>query len=134
MFLRERLELDLNKKTCIRPISQGIEFVGYRIWPNRVNLRKSTTLRMKRSLKGVRDAYARGDMSLDRAMDTMTCYFGMLGHVDSEKFTEKIIEDFVLVRDATARKRENLRREKRYIIVTTLLPLFDREEALDAVS
>lgn len=32
-FLADELELDLNDKTCIRPIACGVEFVGYRIWP-----------------------------------------------------------------------------------------------------
>lgn len=31
-FLLQELELHLNKKTCIRPIGQGIEFVGYPKW------------------------------------------------------------------------------------------------------
>lgn len=53
-FLNTELELNLNEKTCIRPIGQGIEFVGYRIWPYKTCLRKSTTLRMKRSLKEIR--------------------------------------------------------------------------------
>ena len=30
-FLETELELNLNNKTCIRPIGQGIEFVGYRV-------------------------------------------------------------------------------------------------------
>lgn len=35
-FVETTLRLSLNQKTCIRPISQGIEFVGYRIWPHYV--------------------------------------------------------------------------------------------------
>lgn len=42
-FVETTLRLSLNQKTCIRPISQGIEFVGYRIWPHYVTIRKSTT-------------------------------------------------------------------------------------------
>lgn len=126
-FLKERLELDLNEKTCIRPIGQGIEFVGYRVWPNRVQLRKSTTLRMKRSLRGVMDAYSRGDMSMERATDTLTCYLGMLGHTDSQRLEEKILEDFVLVRDAAAQEKERRRNEEEEYIIVSLLPLLQME-------
>lgn len=40
-FVETTLRLSLNQKTCIRPISQGIEFVGYRIWPHYVTIRKA---------------------------------------------------------------------------------------------
>lgn len=64
-FLERELELSLNQKTCIRPINQGIEFVGYRLWFNRVVLRKSTTLGIKRSLKGVREKYEDYEVTLE---------------------------------------------------------------------
>lgn len=32
-FLQGKLHLELNNKTCIRTINQGVEFCGYRIWP-----------------------------------------------------------------------------------------------------
>ena len=97
-FLRERLALDLNKKTCIRPISQGVEFVGYRIWHNRVALRKSTTLAIKRRLKGVREAYGKGILSFKQATIIFICYMSMIEHTDSNELKEKIIEDMVFVK------------------------------------
>lgn len=97
-FLRERLALDLNKKTCIRPISQGVEFVGYRIWHNRVALRKSTTLAIKRRLKGVREAYGKSILSFKQATIIFICYMSMIEHTDSNELKEKIIEDMVFVK------------------------------------
>lgn len=98
IFLLTELELNLNDKTCIRPIGQGIEFVGYRIWPYKVVLRKSTTLRIKRNLKGVREAYAAGYMSYEDATQVFNSYIGMLKHTDSEALLNKIYEDMVLQR------------------------------------
>lgn len=98
-FLEERLELSLNRKTCIRPLNQGIEFVGYRVWPNRVTLRKSTTLRIKRNLKGVRKAYTLGELTLRQATDTFTSYLGMLSHTDNDALLQKIYGDMVLMRE-----------------------------------
>ena len=37
-YLGNVLHLSLNNKTAIRPISQGMEFVGYRIWPHKVRI------------------------------------------------------------------------------------------------
>jgi retron-type reverse transcriptase len=95
-FLLSELELDLNKKTCIRPISQGIEFVGYRIWPTHVVLRKRTTLHIKRSLKKVQKQYHDYEITMEDAFASLQSYLGMFCHCDSHSLQEKILEEFVL--------------------------------------
>lgn len=95
-FLEKELELSLNQKTCIRPINQGIEFVGYRLWHNRVVLRKSTTLGIKRSLKGVKKKYHDYEMTLDEVTQTFATYVGMLKHTDSEELLTSLYTDMVL--------------------------------------
>lgn len=95
-FLETELELSLNQKTCIRPINQGIEFVGYRLWFNRVVLRKSTTLGIKRSLKGVREQYQDYEMTLEEVTQTFSSYVGMLKHTDSEELLASLYTDMVL--------------------------------------
>jgi len=96
VFLETELELMLNNKTCIRPISQGIEFVGYRIWSNRVVLRKSTTLKIKRNLKGIREAYHDYLITLEKASQTFQSYVGMLKHTDSDALLEKLYDEMIL--------------------------------------
>lgn len=95
-FLNEKLELQLNQKTCIRPVNQGIEFVGYRIWPGRVVVRKSTTLRIKRKLKGIRMQYAECRITLACAASVFVSYIGMLMHTDSSKLIAKMYAGMVL--------------------------------------
>ena len=99
-FLEKRLELDLNDKTCIRPISCGAEFVGYRVWPWKVNLRKSTTLRIKRALRGVQIKYNRMELSLEDCTETLRSYFGMLGHCDNDALVSRILDSFILTHDS----------------------------------
>ena len=103
-FLLEELELNLNKKTCIRPVSQGIEFVGYRIWPHYVTIRKSTTLQMRRNLRRRQEEYRRGKISMKEAFTTLECYLGMLKHCDCKMFRKRLIEDFVLTRDGVEKR------------------------------
>ena len=105
-FLETELELNLNNKTCIRPIGQGIEFVGYRVWADRVVLRKSTTLRIKRSLSGVRRLYENGRMPLEKVTEIFTCYIGMLKHTDSQALIDKLYEDMVLIKGGSDEKEE----------------------------
>lgn len=104
-FLETELELQLNQKTCIRPISQGIEFVGYRIWKDHVVLRKSTTLRIKRNLRGVRKRYRDYELTFDKATETFKSYIGMLEHTDSDALIEKLYADMVLSHEG-GRNRE----------------------------
>lgn len=95
-FLIEKLELNLNHKTCIRPIDQGIEFVGYRIWPTHVVLRKSTSLRIKRALKGLSHKYAEYEVTFSDVTETLQSYLGMMEHCDSHNLRTKIFDTLVL--------------------------------------
>lgn len=95
-FLLTELELNLNSKTCIRPISQGIEFVGYRIWPEHVVIRKSTSLRIKRALKGMTVKYANYEITMQDVTSTLRSYLGMLEHCDSEALVNKILDGLIL--------------------------------------
>lgn len=98
-FLERRLKLHLNHKTALRPIGQGIEFVGYRIWPNYVTLRKSTSLRMKRRLKFVRKQYKDYKMGFEDVTQTVASYKAMLKHCDCVELKNKIWGDFVLTHE-----------------------------------
>ena len=95
-FLLQELELHLNKKTCIRPIGQGIEFVGYRIWAERVVIRKSTTLRIRRALRGMSAKYTDYKITMQDFSETLQSYLGMLEHCNSDALINKILDEIVL--------------------------------------
>lgn len=95
-FLMNELELQLNNKTCIRPIGQGIEFVGYRVWSTHVMIRKSTSLRIKRSLKHMSKGYKVRKITFRQVTDTLQSYVGMLEHCDSHNLKSKILDELVL--------------------------------------
>lgn len=101
-FLQSNLKLNLNNKTAIRPISLGIEFVGYKLWPTHVKLRKSTALKMKRRMKQVKRQYEEGEIALHKVSSTVASYHGVLKHCNSYNLTNKLLGDFVL-----HRKRES---------------------------
>ena len=93
-FLEERLHLNFNNKTALRPVRVGCEFVGFVIYNDHVILRKSTTLRMKRTLRKTRQDY--NLITFKEANATMQSYLAMLSHVDCKKFKEKLLDEFVL--------------------------------------
>ena len=94
-FMRDRLKLELNpKKTFIQPISHGIDFCQYRIYPDHIKLKKSTALRMKRNLKRIQRLYAAGKIDLDRAQKTVASYMGLLSHCDSYQLRRTIFGEY----------------------------------------
>ena len=95
-FLEERLHLNFNNKTALRPVRVGCEFVGFVIYNDHVILRKSTTLRMKRTLRKTRQDYHDNLITFKEANATMQSYLAMLSHVDCKKIKEKLLDEFVL--------------------------------------
>lgn len=94
-FMRERLKLELNpKKTFIQPISHGIDFCQYRIFPDHIKLKKATALRMKRNLKRIQRLYAEGDIDLERAQRTVNSYMGLMSHCDSYQLRRAIFGEY----------------------------------------
>lgn len=94
-FMSERLKLELNpKKTFIQPISHGIDFCQYRVYPDHIKLKKATALRMKRNLKRIQKLYAEGKIDLERAQRTVTSYMGLMSHCDSYQLRKTIFGEF----------------------------------------
>jgi len=93
-FLKEKLQLDLNEKTCIRPITLGVEFCGYKIWNTHIKLRKSTALKMKRNLKKLQKEYAAGEVTVEEAKQTISSYLGILKHCDSYSLKRTIFGEY----------------------------------------
>ena len=92
-FLDEELQLALNKKTCIRPVSMGIQFVGLHIWSTHRTVRKSTSLRIKRRLKAAAKQYVAGNLTYERYNSTLQSYMGMMKHNDCYRFKMQLLED-----------------------------------------
>jgi len=97
-FLQSQLGLQLNNKTAVMKYDEGVEFVGRVVSPNRIDMRKSSSLQMKQHLDYVRKAYARGEVSLEYARDVIISYLGLLKHTDSKALRDKVLEDYVLIR------------------------------------
>ena len=98
VYLDEKLRLNLNNKTCIRPTTLGIDFLGYKVWATHVKLRKSSARKMKRRIKHIQKQYANGDIGFDKANATMQSYFGIMKHCDSLRLKRKILGSFALRR------------------------------------
>ena len=97
-YLRRDFGLQLNHKTAVMPYDAGVEFVGRIITPDKIVMRKSTSLQMKRHLAYVREKYGKGEVSLEYATSVIISYLGLLKHTDCDAFREKLCRDYVLIR------------------------------------
>ena len=100
-YLQEHMGLQLNQKTAVMPYDSGVEFVGRIITPDRIDLRKSTTLQIKKHLNYVQEAYGRGEVPLEYALSVITSYMGLLKHTSSEALKKRLRKDFVLIHHST---------------------------------
>lgn len=91
-FLAKELHLQLNKKTCIRPTSMGIEFVGFRIWSTHIKLRKKTAKKLKNRLKYMFAAYSAGEIDKDTLDRSVASYRGILQHFNSYGLRQSLNE------------------------------------------
>lgn len=83
VFLDEKLRLNLNQKTAIRPCSTGIDFVGYRIWATHRKLKKKSAVKIKRSMKRYVCKVEAGEESREKMNRAIASYRGVLQHCDS---------------------------------------------------
>lgn len=95
-FVRENLDLQFNHKTAYRPVRCGCEFVGVRIYPDKMLYRKSTTLRMKRNLKAKANKYHDYELDYESVRSTVASYKAMLKHTNNVELDRKIWSNFVL--------------------------------------
>lgn len=97
-FLEDELRLTLNRKTGIRETNQGIDFVGYRIWPTHRRARRRTVKKLKRRLRQMAAEYAAGILSLEEINAVIQSYIGYLGHADTYTLRQKLFGEFILHR------------------------------------
>ena len=93
-FLLEKLRLNLNKKTAIRPCDMGIEFVGYRIWATHKKLKRNTAIKIKRAVKGIKNKRESGKMTQEAFDRRIASYRGVLKHCNSYGFRQRLNQMF----------------------------------------
>ena len=99
-YVEERLNLELNKKTHIGPVSQGVCFIGYRGILNQrthqVELlvrRKSIRRERKRLRKQIRKVNA-GEFSVDATIKSITSWYSYMKQ-GTDRFNKAIYDDLL---------------------------------------
>lgn len=82
-FLFTELHLSLNKKTTIRPIALGIDFVGYHMWATHRKLKKQTARRIIRHVTNMCEMIAKGELSKETFDRAAASYNGIFRYCNS---------------------------------------------------
>lgn len=91
-FLSDRLALNLHpKKTVIRKLGQGIDFLGYTIFPHHRLVRTKTRQRIFRKLRQKVGDVRFGAIDRERLGQSVQSYLGVLSHADSFQLQEKML-------------------------------------------
>lgn len=94
-FMSRNLYLTIKPNWQVFPTAvRGIDFVGYRIFPNRVMLRKSTFANMRRNLSAVRRHLEEGKYS-DSDRSSIASYSGWIMHC-TPKVRQDLFERYIM--------------------------------------
>lgn len=90
-FLSDELKLELHpRKVILRPLEQGIDFLGYVTLPHHRALRTKTKKRMLRKLSKRLDAYFEDEIDEYSISQSLQSYLGVLSHADTHKLEREI--------------------------------------------
>lgn len=102
-YAREELKLEFNSKTQITPLSQGVEYLGFRFYLGRNGkvvrkLRTGAKKRLKSNLKRLKRAYADGEMEMDDVRCRLQSYVAHLAHGHTYRLRKKAFGQTVFAR------------------------------------
>jgi len=93
------LRLKIHPKKCrVYRVSEGVRFLGYRIYPTHRLLGKDNALRMRRRLKKMSALYQEGQISLTRVHQSIQSWIGHASHADTYRLRSRILGSVVFQR------------------------------------
>lgn len=98
-FIGESLNLSLNEKTTVRPISLGVHFVGRQIWATHSKIRKSTSLKMRRRLTTLSKRLNDGLIPKSKFRASLASYMGITKHCNCRLLEQSILRELNIQKD-----------------------------------
>ena len=99
-FMKRVLNLDLNPKTAIYPVNQGVDFLGYRTWATHKLLRKRNILNMKRKLRRLAGLYQKNLTNLESITPVIASWRGHAKHANSHNVVSRVLRSVSFSRNS----------------------------------
>ena len=94
-FLGDRLRLQTNAKTQIYPVGllrgRSLDFLGYQMWPTHRRMRRSSIVRISRTLRKLQRLYERGQIGLDRVRASVQSWLAHAAHADARGLCARLL-------------------------------------------
>lgn len=88
-----RYRLTIHPGAQPRPVTEGIPFLGFHIFPDRRRLKRRKGVQYRRKLKGLMDQYQRGDISMDTMTASVRGWVNHLRYGNTVGLRKKILGD-----------------------------------------
>ena len=83
-FVRERLKLELKQKaTTLSPVTEGIAFLGFRIYPNLIRIKRQNLVRMRRKIRRKERLFLKGKITERDLVQSIGSFVAHVAHVNS---------------------------------------------------
>ena len=89
-FLKEKLQLELNKKTQIFKGKQGVNFCGYKINEYRLKIRDKGKRKLKKKVKKLKEQIRIGKISSKEAKRYLAGHLGYIQIANVKNLTDKL--------------------------------------------
>ena len=89
-FLKENLDLELNKKTQIFKSTQGVNFCGYKINEYRLKIRDRGKRKLKKKIKELKYRIVKGEISSKEAKKYLAGHMGYIKIANTKNLEEKL--------------------------------------------
>lgn len=85
-FVTDRLRLELKEEALVlAPVSQGIPFLGFRIFPRLIRLDRPHLVRFRRKIRQREQAYCQGEIDEDALIRSVNSVIAHISHVNTYK-------------------------------------------------
>ena len=85
-------------KTAVYPVSAGIPFLGFRVFPDHRRLARPNSVRFRRRLRPLRERYAAGEIELERVHAAVHGWIAHAAHGDTWGLRRKLLGKIVIRR------------------------------------
>ncbi len=104
--MAERLEQDRlrlhERKSRVWRTSDGVAFLGFRIWPRRRKIKRENVRRMQSRLRWFRKQFAAGRMEITEIGQRIRCWLAHAQHGDTQGLVKRLLYASPFVRDEAA--------------------------------
>lgn len=92
-----RLHLHENKSRVFRT-TDGVDFLGYRIYPNHTRVRKSIVKKYRRKLRNMAEEYKNGNIRIPEINNSIQSWIGHVKHADCYQLRKEIFRSTVFTK------------------------------------